>query len=384
MRKVNRKTLRLRAVLQTLNVYLLLLFDSFRFFHFLIKMLNNMKKIALILSCIFLYNSLEAQHIVDTNLVTAIRWQCPTCIDTSNNLTATAQTLRSITLTNHITDLTGIHGFSNLSSLNVADNDLTFLPLLPNNLKTFRCSNNRLIQLPVLPSGLTVFHCYGNLLTSLPELPKNLEVFNCSQNRLSALPSLPNTLQSFYCSYNNLNGLPLLPNSITDLGCAVNNLTKIPDLPSNIILLSCFSNPLLKCLPQLPKSLKYLEVSGTVSCLPNAVTELITYRYDGNVFNNIVMPLCSSVNPNPCGQTTAVSSDLSEKIRIFPFITEGVLYVETDNIIIENIVIFNEIGQELMRTKAVQFDISSLPSGMYFVQIQVGKDRLTKKIIKIY
>ncbi len=343
-----------------------------------------MKNILLILSSFFLHSSLIAQRIVDTNLVAAIRWQCPTCIDTANNLTAIAQTQRSITLTNHITDLTGIHGFSNLTSLNVADNDLTFLPLLPNGLKTFRCSNNRLTQLPVLPSGLTVFHCYGNLLTSLPELPKNLEVFNCSQNRLSTLPVLPNTLQSFYCSYNNLSSLPVLPNSITDLGCAVNNLTKLPDLPPNIILLSCFTNPLLKCLPQLPKSLKYLEVSGTVSCLPNAVTELITYRYDGNVFNNIVMPLCSSINPNPCGQITAVSSDLSEKILVFPSITEGRLFIETGNISIENITVVNGVGQEVMRTQAKQFDISALPVGIYFVQIQVGKGRLTKKIIKIY
>jgi Secretion system C-terminal sorting domain len=376
MRKVNRNTLRLRAVLQSLNVYLLLLFDTFHFFHFPTKMLNNMKNIVLFL--------ISFLHIVDTNLVAAIRWQCPACIDTAHNLTAAAQTLRSITLTNHITDLTGIHGFSGLTSLNVADNDLTFLPLLPNGLKTFRCSNNRLVQLPALPSGLTVFHCYGNLLTSLPNLPKNLEVFNCSQNRLSALPVLPNTLQSFYCSYNNLSSLPLLPNSITDLGCAVNNLTKIPDLPPNIILLSCFSNPLLKCLPQLPKSLKFLEVSGTVSCLPNPVSELTTYRYDGMVFNNIVMPVCNTLNPNPCGQATAISAELSEKIRIFPTITEGVLFIETDNISIENVVVLNGIGQEVMRTKAKRLDISALPWGMYFVQIQVGKDRLTKKIVKIY
>ena len=341
-----------------------------------------MKNIRFVFICLFIHNSLAAQRIADNNLADAIRWQCPMCIDTANNLLAAAYTLKSITLSNHITDLTGIQAFSNLTSLNVADNDLTFLPSLPPNLKTFRCSNNRLVQLPVLPSGLTVFHCYGNLLTSLPELPKNLEVFNCSQNRLSALPALPNTLQSFYCSYNNLNGLPVLPNSMTDLGCAANNLTKIPDLPPNLILLSCFTNALLTCLPKLPASLKYLELSGTISCLPNTVSALTIYRYDVGVFNNIVMPLCSTLNPNPCGQTTTVSADLSEKIRIFPSITEGVLFVETNHISIDNIVILSSLGHILMQTKESQLDVSTLPSGLYFIQIKVGKESVTMKFMK--
>ena len=120
-----------------------------------------MKNIRFVFICLFIHNSLAAQRIADNNLADAIRWQCPMCIDTANNLLAAAYTLKSITLSNHITDLTGIQAFSNLTSLNVADNDLTFLPSLPPNLKTFRCSNNRLVQLPVLPSGLTVFHCYG-------------------------------------------------------------------------------------------------------------------------------------------------------------------------------------------------------------------------------
>ncbi len=343
-----------------------------------------MKNIQLLFFSLLLQSSLDAQRIGDNNFADAIRWQCPTCIDTSNNLTASAQTLRNITLTNHITDLTGIQAFSNLTSLNVADNDLTFLPPLPPNLKTFRCSNNRLVQLPSLPSGLTVFHCYGNLLTSLPELPKNLEVFNCSQNRLSALPVLPNTLQSFYCSYNNLNGLPLLPNALTDLGCAANNLIKLPDLPPNLILLSCFTNPLLTCLPKLPLSLKYLELSGTIPCLPNTVIGLTIYRYDVNVFNNIVMPTCSTLNPNPCGQLTAVSSDLFEKIRIFPTITEGVLFVETNHILIENIAILNSLGHVLMQTNALQIDVSTFPAGLYFVQIKVGKESVIRKFTKLY
>ena len=168
-----------------------------------------MKNIVAAIFCFTASSFLMAQaHIADANMADAIRWACPTCIDSDNKLTVNASAIKSITLSNNISDLTGISGFSNLTSLNVADNNLTFLPTLPSGLTTFRCSNNRLTQLPTLPSALTVFHCYGNKLTQLPSLPVNLKVFDCSRNQLSALPTLPATLESFYCSYNNLNGLP--------------------------------------------------------------------------------------------------------------------------------------------------------------------------------
>ena len=67
--------------------------------------------------------SLSAQHIADSNFVQAIKWQCPTCIDTSNNLTSVAQSIRTITLSNNISNLTGINGFSSLTALNCADKD---------------------------------------------------------------------------------------------------------------------------------------------------------------------------------------------------------------------------------------------------------------------
>lgn len=342
-----------------------------------------MKNIFCSILCLALPFLATAQQIVDTNLIAAIRWQCPECIDTSNKLTAHAQSIKSITLSNNITDLTGISGFSNLASLNVSDNKLTFLPPLPSNLTSFRCTNNLLTTLPTLSNRLTLLFCNGNKLTSLPNLPPQLQIFNCSNNKLTSLPTLPNTLESFYCSYNQLSGLPRLPNTLTDFGCASNNLTSLPDLPPNIILLSCFSNPLLKCLPKLPTALKYLEISGNISCLPNAVTGLTIYRYDITVFNTILLPVCSTINPNPCSTTTALADDLSEKIRVFPSITEGVLRIESDNLKINNVIIFNQIGQELISTDARQLDISHLQSGIYFVGIQVGDNRILKKIQKL-
>lgn len=339
-----------------------------------------MKSLVLFLFCIATNCGLLAQQSIgDSNMADAIRWACPTCIDSSNRLTANAATIRSITLSNNISDLTGITGFSNLISLNVADNNLTFLPTLPPGLTTFRCSNNRLTQLPTLPSGLTVFHCYGNKLTQLPTLPVNLKVFDCSRNQISALPTLPATLESFYCSYNNLNGLPFLPNTLTDFGCANNNLTSLPPLPPNLTLVSCFNNPSLKCLPKLPQFLKYLEISAPINCLPNSVVGLTILRYDATLFNTILLPVCT----NSCGATNGVNDVLSAKIRIFPTITEGGLRIESDGLTIDEVVIFDNTGREMMRTKALSLDISSFISGVYFVEIQIQEERVLKKVVKL-
>jgi hypothetical protein len=213
----------------------------------------------------------------------------------------------------------------------------------------------------------------------LPTLPVNLKVFDCSRNQLSALPTLPATLESFYCSYNNLNGLPFLPNSLTDFGCANNNITSLPTLPPNLMLLSCFNNPSLKCLPKLPQFLKYLEMSAPINCLPNSVVGLTVSRYDATLFNTILLPACT----NSCGVTNGVNDVLDAKIRIFPTITEGVVNIETDGLMIDELIIFDNIGREMMRHKALSLDISSFIAGVYFVEIQIQGERVLKKVIKL-
>ena len=229
--------------------------------------------------------SLSAQHIADSNFVQAIKWQCPTCIDTSNNLTTAAQGVRTITLSNNITDLTGISGFSALTALNCADNNLTSLPTLPANLRTLHCSNNKLTALPTLPSTLATLYCRSNQLLSLPTLPPNLLLLDCSNNKINKIPALPFTLKNFYCSYNEIFTLPYLPGSITDMGCSNNFISKLPDLPPFLIFLSCFSNTALICLPTLPDSLLYIEVSPTITCLPNAIKKLSIFQYDVDGFD---------------------------------------------------------------------------------------------------
>ena len=341
-----------------------------------------MKKYILTLLLGLAMYSLSAQHIADPNFAQAIKWQCPTCIDTSNNLTLAAQSVRTITLSNNITDLTGISGFSSLSALNCADNNLTSLPNLPANLRTLHCSNNKLAALPTLPSTLATLYCRSNQLLSLPTLPPNLLLLECSNNKLSKIPALPFTLKNFYCSYNEIFTLPYLPGSITDMGCSNNFISKLPELPPFLIFLSCFNNTALTCLPTLPDSLLYIEVSPNITCLPNAIKKLSIFQYDGQSFKLATLPICSAIKPNPCGTTAINSIDLDNLIRIFPSITEGVVFIDSGGLIVEQTLIFNRMGQIIGQTRSSQLDLSAFPSGLYFIQVIVGGSRVVRKVVK--
>ena len=217
---------------------------------------------------------------------------------------------------------------------------------------------------------------------SLPTLPPNLLLLECSNNKLSKIPALPFTLKNFYCSYNEIFTLPYLPGSITDMGCSNNFISKLPELPPFLIFLSCFNNTALTCLPTLPDSLLYIEVSPNITCLPNAIKKLSIFQYDGQSFKLATLPICSAIKPNPCGTTAINSIDLDNLIRIFPSITEGVVFIDSGGLIVEQTLVFNRMGQIIGQTRSSQLDLSAFPSGLYFIQVIVGGSRVVRKVVK--
>jgi Secretion system C-terminal sorting domain len=330
-----------------------------------------MEKLMYVLCFLLTHLGLSAQQIRDAKMAQAIRWQCSDCIDTTNRLTAKAGTITSITLSNDITDLT---------SLNISDNKLTAITFLPANLKRLHCTNNLLTSLPTLPKNLTILYCDGNKLNALPNpLPQNLVQLVCSNNNLYDLPRLPATLENFYCSYNNLSLLPPLPFLLKDMGCSNNRITELPLLPKDLLLLSCFNNP-MTCLPILPDSLKFLEISNPINCLPNAVKDLTIFVSTGTSFVQTTKPVCAVA----CGVKTGLNDvSLTENIRIYPTITEGVLTIETAHQKIDNVAIFNRMGQKMLELKDSVVDLSAFSSGLYLVFITVGGERVMKKVVKL-
>lgn len=89
-------------------------------------------------------------------------------------------------------------------SLNISDLSFKYIPDLSRftKLETLYCYNNQLSSLPVLPENLRDLLCNDNHLTSLPVLPENLETLHCFNNQLNSLPVLPENLVSLDCINN--------------------------------------------------------------------------------------------------------------------------------------------------------------------------------------
>jgi uncharacterized repeat protein (TIGR01451 family) len=171
---------------------------------------------------------------------------------------------------------------NNLTWLYCNDNQLTSLPILPNSLKYLDCSYNQLTSLPILPNSLINLNCDFNQLTSLPILPNSLFDVFCNSNQLSSLPVLPNSLKYLSCNYNQLTSLPTLPNSLLSLSCYFNQLTSLPILPNSLFQIFCKSNQLTS-LPVLPNSLTVLNCSyNQLSSLPTLPLSLISIHAENN------------------------------------------------------------------------------------------------------
>ncbi|MEI6124319.1 MAG: T9SS type A sorting domain-containing protein [Bacteroidota bacterium] len=314
---------------------------------------------------------LKAQYVTipDTNFVAWLQHYYPACMS-GNQMDTTCAQIHTATEVHigfqHIADLTGITYFSNLQTLYCYNNQLTFLPTLPNSIQYIQCqSNYSITYITNLPTSLRALYCYENLLTSLPPLPVSLEILSCRnnlitvlpnlpnslieldcgnnhlsslpalplnlqklsfpQNQLTILPSLPNTIQHLECNNNLLNNLPALPSSLTALWCNNNQLTTLPSLPNTLLLLNCQNNHITN-LMTFPDSLYILNCSNNnINCFPSFSNNFTSgnLNISGNPFTclpnyvpamnaaTLAFPLCINGdilnNPNACNSATGIT-----------------------------------------------------------------------------
>lgn len=351
-----------------------------------------MKKYLLFVSFFTLYFQGISQHIADVNFVRGIRYQCETCIDSANNLTLDAQKLTHLTISIlNISDLTGIDGFSSLTSLNCTNNNLTALPdKLPSKIQSLNVEHNKITHFKNLPNTLKQLDCSNNALTSLPELPFSLLMLDCSYNKIAVLPAL-NNLTSLFCTNNVLTVLPPLPSGLEGLVCSYNQLKVLPQLPKPLIRVSCQYNLDIKCLPFLPENLVYLDISKNIVCLPNIVKNLAVDMYEGITAKAVDLPICNALRPPPCDtfpqtipKDSTILGDKTPKIAISPNPTEGAVKIKCENCTIKKVAVFNVVGQLLMETQTKLLDFSSLGCGMYIVVIETENGYTSvEKIIKL-
>jgi hypothetical protein len=343
-----------------------------------------MKKTILFISLIFNILYAFSQQIPDANFAQAIRYTCPECIDDGNRLTPKAAALKTLVVSiQKIRDLTGVEGFSNLSSLNCESNLLTTLPNLPSTLTSLNFSYNQITEIKNLPTGLVNLRMIGNKITKLPALPNNLQILNCSNNPITELPPLPANLNTLFCEHTMINKLPILPAKLEGLMCNDNRLKNIPTLPKILIRLSCQNNPDLTCLPLLPPTLEYLDISKQIICLPNTPTKAEINIIEGITYKPVAnIPVCTPIQAAYCPPLENEKKTEIDIFKVYPNPTEGELTIKVSPQNFKKISIFNSNGKLMLESSLPISDISSLAAGIYFIKVETIEDTYINKIVR--
>jgi Leucine-rich repeat (LRR) protein len=132
----------------------------------------------------FVFNFSKAQFVTipDTNFVNWLNNNGYSSCMNGNQLNSSCPAVQNTTALNLLNetlpDITGIHAFTNLTSLNVTN---------------CGCGNEG-----SLPSSLISLGLYNNAFFNLYPLPPNLEILDCGSNYLNSLPPLPATLTSIF------------------------------------------------------------------------------------------------------------------------------------------------------------------------------------------
>ncbi len=223
-----------------------------------------MKKFILFIFVIVSMYNLQAQYvnIPDENLKSALKEILPQCFNEKGQLNKDCSEVKSLNnlqiKRKGIKNLDGLQYFSMLEELD--------------------CSRNEIMNLNFIPSTLKYLNCSNNEIEILNNLPPLLLEFDCSNNKIKEIPQLPNTLRIFYCMENSIVKFINLPNSLYDFNCSYNQIVQLPNFntkDSNLKEIDCSYNPKLKCLPELPVSVKKIQYQGTkIQCIPNKPYQL--------------------------------------------------------------------------------------------------------------
>jgi hypothetical protein len=87
------------------------------------------------------------------------------------------------------------------------------------------------------------------------------------------------------------------------------------------------------------------------------------------------------------GNVGIASTTLSNQITVYPNPTMGELRIESLELSVKNVEIFDTFGRKILshtenRLPQTTLDISHLPSGIYFLKIHTEKGLINKKVVK--
>ncbi|MCD9635186.1 InlB B-repeat-containing protein [Tenacibaculum maritimum] len=284
---------------------------------------------------------------------------------------------------NQITNLDTSNAL-NLIKLAVDSNQISTIDLSKNlKLEYFNCSNNQLTELSTIHNkNLKWLLCKNNQLTNLDlSGMRNLIVADCSNNQIADL-TISNTpkLKDLSCAYNQLNSLDLskIP-SLDRLDCNDNKISEL-DFSSNKNLTSvaCSNNLLVK----LNIKNGHNENINYVSIWGNSDLACIQVDDENAIPNSWHKDAIAQYSTN-CNATAGIDDVFTSKLSIYPNPVNGILRILSPYQDIENVRIFNMVGQKILQTDQLTINCNELSKGVYIVKIK-STDHKTgvKKFIK--
>ncbi|NQX98416.1 MAG: T9SS type A sorting domain-containing protein [Flavobacteriales bacterium] len=295
-------------------------------------------------------------------------------------LTSNIDTVTSLSVnSSSITDITGIEGFTALKVLSCYNNQLTILDMSQNTaLIDLVCWSNQLTSLNVSQNtALTFLDCNNNQLASF-DVTQNTALTSliCHANQLITLDVTQNTsLTNLECYWNQLTALDVSQNTLlTDLRCPYNQITCLNvknGFNTNLTTFHAYSNPNLTC----------IEVDDIAYATSNWIGMGLNFYFDP------ASSFSTNCN-NTCSSTTVGIKEIDfSKISFYPNPTDGAVTIDLkedkQNV---KATLTNSLGQIILSenytsTNSINFNIET-PKGVYFLQLEVDGEMITKKIMK--
>ncbi len=328
--------------------------------------------------------NLNVAHNVDLQTLNCYSNQI-TQLDVTHNLAL--QNL--VCYNNQITSL-DITQNTDLQELDCSFNPFTQLDVTQNtNLQYLDCVANGLTNLDVTHNAnLILLVCSQNQLASL-DVTHNVDLQNlyCDSNQLTSLDVTQNTaLQELYCGYNQLINLDVTQNiNLYEFDCGFNMLTTLDLTQStNINKIICLHNQLtsLDIRNGNNRNLRYFRTNHN----PNLTCLFVDDAGFMNTYwDRAIDPQTTYVETQAQCDALNIDEDFKQTINIYPNPFSEYIEIEIpDKTYINNICVQNIQGQTIYNnTFTPQINLSGLPSGIYFVNIENKQGNITVfKLIK--
>jgi hypothetical protein len=256
------------------------------------------------------------------------------------------------------------------------------------NLTTISCESNQLTSLDLSQNpNLITFVGYNNLLSEI-DISQNTNLITLwvSDNQLVSLTISQNSnIEQIFCSNNQLINLDV---------SQCQNLRFIYFDNNQIINSDLSQNPNLEVVFAFENQLTNLNINNGNNV---NLTRMISYNNpnleciqvdDENYSNNQV---CSFPLGGWCKDDTAqyseecilgIESNLSPTFTIYPNPIQNTIYINTTGQT-ETVKIYSLQGQLIKESTNTTLDVSSLSSGVYFIQVLIEGKIITKKIVKL-